>query len=75
MILSQETPSRQLDILLNVSTAVPNPGRHQPGTLREQIEALNLYLDDPTRFDDPDGAWNMARRLTMPYARGAHCWH
>ena len=47
----------------------PRPGLNEPATWREQLEAIDLYLSDPTRKSDPDGAWLMSRRLTMPHVR------
>ena len=47
----------------------PRPGLNEPGTLQEQLEAIDLYLSDPTRKTDPNGAWLMSRRLTMPHVR------
>lgn len=43
----------------------------EPGTLEEQIEALNLFWADPSRKSDPAGAWAIARRLAIPHARRA----
>lgn len=45
------------------------PTADQPGGLFEQIAAIDVYLSDPTRHRNPDGAWTMARRLTMPHVR------
>ena len=39
------------------------------GTMRQQLDAIDIYLDDPTRHRDPAGAWQMARRLVMQHAR------
>lgn len=54
------------------ATTPPLPQRphaSQPGTLREQLDAVDLYWSDPTRRTDPTGAWMIARRLAMPHAR------
>lgn len=45
------------------------PHPTEPGTLREQLDAIALYLADPTRRHDPAGAWQMARRLVLDHAR------
>lgn len=51
------------------ASPITRPHSSQPGTLRQQYDALALYLTDPTRRYDPAGAWQMARRLTMARAR------
>jgi len=45
------------------------PRHDEPGTLHQQINALDLYHVDPTRHYDAHGAWDMARRLSIPHAR------
>lgn len=52
---------------LALSGNQPRPHPSEPGTLAQQLAALDLYLDDP----DPDrrGAWERARALTIPHAR------
>ena len=45
------------------------PRADQPGTLEQQLSIIDVYLDDPTRAYDPEGAWEMARRLVLPHAR------
>jgi len=48
------------------------PSPDQPGTFEQQFEILDLYLADPTRKYDPDGAWRLARELVLPHARREH---
>jgi len=47
----------------------PRPTPEQPGTLAEQLEAIALYLANPTRRHDRAAAWELARRLAIPHAR------
>jgi hypothetical protein len=43
----------------------------KPGTLHEQLEAIELFLSNPFRHIDREAAWDLARRLVMPHARRA----
>jgi hypothetical protein len=49
--------------------ATPSPD--QPGTLRQQLEVIDLYLSNPFRRIDRDAAWQLARRLVLQHARAA----
>lgn len=49
----------------------PRPGPHQPGTLLQQFEAIDLFLSNPFRRIDREAAWHLARRLAIPHARRA----
>jgi len=46
------------------------PHRSQPGTLRQQLQAVELYLDDPWQCPDRDRRWEASRRTVMHHARG-----
>lgn len=50
-------------------TARPSPD--QPGTLEQQLMAIDLYLSTPWRHNDPEYAWQLARAMTIPHARRA----
>ena len=71
----QNTVESNLWLALTVATGEPHdlppyrPAPEQPGTLAEQFQVIDVYLDDPTRSYDPDGAWELARRLVLPHAR------
>lgn len=49
----------------------PRPAPDQPGTLRQQVEAIELYLANPYRRIDRAAAWELARRLVLRHARRA----
>ena len=53
----------------SVYLPVARPPPCQPGTLPEQLAVVDCYLADPTCKSDPDGAWELARRLNIPHAR------
>jgi hypothetical protein len=46
-----------------------NPSPDQPGTLRQQFEAIDLFLANPFHTIDRAAAWKLARRLSLPHAR------
>jgi hypothetical protein len=46
------------------------PAPRQPGTLRQQLDAIGYYLTEHARFVDPAGAWQTARLLCIPHAAG-----
>ena len=41
------------------------PATNEPGSLRQQIEALRFYWSTPWRRHDPEGSWQVARGLTL----------
>lgn len=45
------------------------PRADQPGTLGQQVEIVGLFLTDPSRKYDRQGAWDCARRLVLEHAR------
>jgi hypothetical protein len=45
------------------------PSADQPGTLGEQLEAIDLFLANPARAHDREMSWQLARRLAIPHAR------
>jgi hypothetical protein len=45
------------------------PSADQPGTLEQQLTAIDLYLSTPWRHADPAHAWRQARTLAIPHAR------
>jgi hypothetical protein len=45
------------------------PRREEPGTLGQQLEAIELFLANPFRAIDRSAAWDVARRLVIPHAR------
>jgi hypothetical protein len=47
----------------------PTPCWNEPGTLRQQYEIIDVYLDDPSRHIDRDAAWDAARALVLDHAR------
>jgi hypothetical protein len=54
---------------LPIVSMVARPAADQPGTLGQQLDAIGLYLADPTRRADPEGAWSLARRLAVVLPR------
>ncbi len=56
-----------------MDTTTPDPRRHPhpaaPGTLRQQLQAVGVYLSDPWRCRDRANRWRMARRTVMQHAR------
>lgn len=53
------------------STDRPHPSA--PGTLSEQLQAVELYVQNPWQCDDREARWQMARRTIMQHARRPHC--
>lgn len=49
----------------------PRPARNEPGTLIEQLRAIEYYLGLPEeiRRADRSGSWAAARWQTMPHSR------
>ena len=49
----------------------PRPSPGQPGSLRQQIEAIALYVRLPIYYRrlDPADAWQFVRERIMPHAR------
>lgn len=47
------------------------PGPHEPGTLREQLQVAELAAENPWGFVDPDDAMRAARRTVLHHARRA----
>jgi len=45
------------------------PHYSEPGTLRQQLEAIAFYVTDPTRVYWPEAAWQTARAFCIPHAR------
>lgn len=59
--------SRPIESRICIVPATPAPG--QPGTLGEQLAAIDAYLATPWRHRDRAAAWELARRLCIPHAR------
>ncbi len=48
------------------------PAPEQPGSLGQQFVAVALYLADDLREIDPAAAWENARLIAIPHARGGN---
>ncbi len=44
------------------------PHHSQPGTLRQQLEAIEHYLGDPSHIVGRSGAWQTVRWLAISHA-------
>lgn len=48
---------------------IPRPS--EPGTLRQQLQIVALYVANPWRCSDRDRRWLAARRTILQHARRA----
>lgn len=51
------------------NTRQPRPAAKQPGTLRQQLVAVELYLQNPWPLPPGDHRWQASRRTIMQHAR------
>ena len=51
---------------------IPRPTPEQPGSLRQQQAALDVFHNDFFSWVDPDAAWQRARVIAIPHADPAY---
>ena len=67
-------PNNSIDIeaIQFWAARVPRPTPDQPGTLRQQEAALDVFYNDFFSWIDPDAAWQRARVIAIPHADPAY---